>query len=52
MPEATPHAAPRQRILVVDDDPETARMLGSWFEGQPYEILHAPDGVAGLPPTH
>ncbi len=36
------------RILVVDDDPETARLLRTWFRGQPYEILEARDGAAGL----
>lgn len=36
------------RILVVDDDPETARLVRSWFEGQPYTILEARDGEEGV----
>src|SRR5512135_1445569 len=36
------------RILVVDDDPATARLLRTWFRGQPYEILEARDGAEGL----
>ncbi len=36
------------RILVVDDDPETARLLCTWFRGLPYDILDAPDGEEGL----
>lgn len=36
------------RILVVDDDPETARLLRTWFRGQPYDILEARDGDEGL----
>jgi diguanylate cyclase (GGDEF)-like protein len=38
----------RRKILVVDDDPETARLLTSWFRGQPYDITAAPDGREGL----
>ena len=37
-----------QRILVVDDDPQTARLVRNWFRGQPYEILAAADGEAAL----
>ena len=36
------------RILVVDDDPETARLVRTWFRGLPYDILDAPDGEQGL----
>jgi len=36
------------RILVVDDDPETARLVRSWFAGQPYTILEARDGEEGV----
>lgn len=36
------------KLLVVDDDPETVRLVRSWYQGQPYEILSAPDGAAGL----
>ena len=38
----------RKRILVIDDDPETSRLLRSWFKGKEYEILDAADAVAGL----
>lgn len=38
----------RHRILVVDDDPETGRLLRSWFAGGPYEILVAEGGLPGL----
>jgi diguanylate cyclase (GGDEF)-like protein len=41
----------RNRILVIDDDPETARLLRSWFKGKEYEILDAPDAVEGLKVT-
>ena len=37
-----------RRILVVDDDPETARVVTSWFEGEPFEVLTAADGREGL----
>jgi len=37
-----------QRILVVDDDPQTAQLVRSWFKGRPYEILSAEDGHRGL----
>jgi len=35
------------RILVIDDDPQTVQMARTWFEGQPYEFLEAPDGETG-----
>jgi diguanylate cyclase (GGDEF)-like protein len=38
----------RHRILVVDDDPETGRLVRSWFEGLPYEILVAHGGRKGV----
>lgn len=41
-------ARDRRSILVIDDDPETATMLGSWFEGRPYDLRSAPDGPSGL----
>ena len=37
-----------RRILVVDDDPEAARIVRYWYEGQPYTILEARDGEEGL----
>src|SRR5512136_2886779 len=48
MSESAVGAESVTRILVVDDDPETARLLRTWFRGQPYEILEARDGAAGL----
>jgi len=41
-------APARRRILVIDDDPETARLLSSWFTGRPYDILTAGDGTSGI----
>ena len=38
----------RYRILVVDDDPETATLVRTWFEGQPYDVLAAHDAAAGI----
>ena len=38
----------RYRLLVVDDDPETHRLVRTWFDGQPYDILGAGDGKEGL----
>jgi diguanylate cyclase (GGDEF)-like protein len=36
------------RILVVDDDPQTARLVRSWFEGKPFVVLEASDGEKGV----
>ena len=36
------------RLLVVDDDPVTHRLVRTWFEGQPYEVLEASDGREGV----
>jgi DNA-binding response OmpR family regulator len=36
------------RILVVDDDPGTARLVREWYRGQPFEILEAGDGEEGV----
>lgn len=41
-------SAPPYSILVVDDDPETARLVRAWYRDQPFEILAAPDGEEGL----
>jgi diguanylate cyclase (GGDEF)-like protein len=41
-----PHGA--HRILIVDDDRQTAALARVWFRDQPYEILEAPDGASGL----
>jgi diguanylate cyclase (GGDEF)-like protein len=38
----------RYRLLVVDDDPETCRLVRAWFDGQPYDVLCASDGAEGL----
>lgn len=37
-----------QRILVIDDDPQTSQIVRSWFNGEPYEILDAVNGEQGL----
>jgi diguanylate cyclase (GGDEF)-like protein len=37
-----------RRILVVDDEPDTERMLRVWYDGQPVAIFAAPDGEEGL----
>jgi len=37
-----------QRILVIDDDPATSQVVRSWFTGEPYEVLDAPNGEQGL----
>lgn len=36
------------RILVVDDDPGTARLVRDWYRGHPFEILEAKDGEEGV----
>jgi len=38
----------RHTILVIDDDPETSRLVSSWFSGKPYEIISADEGRTGL----
>lgn len=42
---------PACRLLVVDDDPETARMIRKWYNDQPCEVLEASDGRTGLTAT-
>ena len=37
-----------QRILVIDDDPNTAKVVATWFAKDPYEVLSAEDGERGL----
>jgi diguanylate cyclase (GGDEF)-like protein len=39
---------PRYRILVVDDDPDTVRVIRSLVGGKPYEVLDAANGEDGL----
>ena len=41
-------ASGQRRILVIDDDPETGRLVRTWYRAHPFEILEAPDGEAGL----
>jgi len=36
------------KILVVDDDPDTARLLRGWYKAQNVEIVEANDGDEGL----
>lgn len=36
------------RILVVDDDPQTARLVRDWYKNQPFVILEAGDGDEGV----
>jgi diguanylate cyclase (GGDEF)-like protein len=36
------------RILVVDDDPQTATLVRTWYEDEPFEIVAAADGESGL----
>ncbi len=48
MTDARPRIEATHRILVVDDDPETARLLRSWYGGEPFEILSASDGEEGI----
>lgn len=43
-----PRIQTTHRILVVDDDPETARLLRGWYEGQPFEVFAATDGEEGV----
>jgi len=38
----------RYRLLVVDDDPETHRLVHTWFQGQPYDVVGAANGREGL----
>jgi two-component system cell cycle response regulator len=40
--------ADRRTILVIDDDPETSRLVSSWFAGKPYEIVPAHEGRTGI----
>ncbi len=36
------------KILVVDDDPNTGRLVRGWYKDQPVEILEASDGDEGV----
>lgn len=46
--EAMVDSRTHRRILVVDDDPETGRLVSRWFAGQPFEVIEARDGNEGL----
>ena len=48
MEQQHPGKRPSPRILVVDDDPQTATLLRDWFGGRDYEILDASSGEAAL----
>jgi diguanylate cyclase (GGDEF)-like protein len=36
------------KILVVDDDPNTARVVSGWYKGRPVQVLEAKDGDEGV----
>jgi len=36
------------KILVVDDDAETARLVRHWYKGRPFQVLDAKDGEEGV----
>ena len=36
------------KILVVDDDANTARLIRGWYKNKPFEILEAKDGDEGI----
>ena len=36
------------RLLVIDDDAQTAAVLRAWYRGKPFEVLEADDGREGL----
>jgi len=36
------------RILIIDDDPNTAQVVRTWLKDEPYEILAAENGETGL----
>ena len=38
----------RRRVLIVDDDENTSKLVRSWFAGQAYEFFDAADGETGL----
>ncbi len=45
---ARPPAAPRRRILVVDDSPLTRELIGSLLEAVGYDVVMATDGMEAL----
>ena len=48
MAESAPAAGPRDRVLVVDDDPPLRRMLARTLTAEGYEVTVAADGGAAL----
>jgi len=46
--ESAPAAGPRDRVLVVDDDPPLRRMLARMLTAEGYEVTVAADGGAAL----
>jgi DNA-binding response OmpR family regulator len=36
------------KILVVDDDVNTARVVSGWYKGRPVQVLEAQDGDEGV----
>ena len=39
---------PTTKILVVDDDAETARLMRGWYKDRPFQVLDAKDGEEGV----
>ncbi|MDP8233369.1 MAG: response regulator [Candidatus Saelkia tenebricola] len=42
----------QKKILIVDDEPDVARMLGIRLKSQGYEIVTALDGIQGVTSAH
>lgn len=38
----------RKKLLVVEDDPDQMRLIMAFFEGEPYDVLKAYDGLEAL----
>jgi DNA-binding response OmpR family regulator len=43
-----PRALDRPTVLVVDDEPKVARLIRHTLTADGFEVLHAPDGLAGV----
>ena len=41
-----------RRILVIDDDPETSRLVRTWFDSRTYRVESAEDGESGVRAAH
>lgn len=48
MPERRSRIQAPSRVLVIDDEPETAGILRAWFRDEAWDILWSPDGEEGL----